>query len=172
MPGRRSVRTARLHDGARVTLRPIVPDDKGLLIDVFARLSAQSRYQRFFTIPRELSPATLSYFTEVDHSNREAIIAIEPISGQALGVARYVRLRDDSQAAEIAVAVVDDWHRRGLAHALLSQLTFRAREEGISRFVAVVQARNHDALALAKEIGDSRLRVAGPNLEFVIELPK
>jgi len=34
---------------------------------------------------RELSPAMLADFTEVDHSDREAIIAIDPNSGQALG---------------------------------------------------------------------------------------
>ena len=31
----------------------------------------------------------LSHFTEVDHSDRAAIIASEPTSGQALGVARW-----------------------------------------------------------------------------------
>jgi hypothetical protein len=53
----------------------------------------------------------LAYFAEVDHSEREAVIALEPGSGQAIGVARCVRLSDDSEAAEAAVAVIDDWQR-------------------------------------------------------------
>lgn len=170
MPGGRSFRTVTPHDGASVRLRPIVPEDKPLLVDVFERLSEQSRYRRFFTNLRQLSPATLSHFTEVDHSNREAIIAIESTSGQPLGVARYIRSSDDPHAAEVAVAVIDDWHRRGVGPALLAELRTRARQEGIGRFVAVVQAGNRDALALANGIGEGSLRVAGPNLELVIEL--
>lgn len=38
---------------------------------------------------RSCLPALLAYFTEVDHSDRAAIIAIEPTSGHALGVARW-----------------------------------------------------------------------------------
>jgi hypothetical protein len=38
---------------------------------------------------RSCLPALLAYFTEVDHSDRAAIIAIEPTSVQALGVARW-----------------------------------------------------------------------------------
>lgn len=33
----------------------------------------------------------LGYLTEVDRSDREAIIALEPGSGQARGVTRYMR---------------------------------------------------------------------------------
>ena len=102
--------------------------------------------------------------------DRDAIIALEPTSGQALGVARYVRLSEDPEAAEIAVAVVDDWHRRGLGPALLTELSSRARHEGIRRFIALVQADNRDAMALAEGVGNSKFRLAGPHLELVIQL--
>jgi hypothetical protein len=84
-------RTVTLRDGAFVELRPIAPEDKSLLLAVFQRLGKESRYRRFSRSFSELPPTLLTYFTEVDHSHREAIIALEPGSGQALGVARYVR---------------------------------------------------------------------------------
>jgi RimJ/RimL family protein N-acetyltransferase len=171
MPGRRRrSRTVTLRDGTSVRLRPIAPEDKPLLVDVFERLSEDSRYRRFFTSLRELSPATLAYFTEVDHSDREAIIAIEPTSGQALGVARYVRLSEDPEAAEVAVAVVDDWHGRGLAAALLAELGRRARLEGVRRLTALVQADNRASVTVLEGVGDSVLRLVGTNFELVIEL--
>jgi acetyltransferase len=170
MPGHQRSRTVTLRDGAAVRLRPIAPEDKPLLVDVFERLSGDSRYRRFFTNLRELSPAMLAYFTEVDHSDREAIIAIDPASRAALGVARYVRLSEDPETADVAVAVVDDWHERGVAHALLAQLSSSARHEGILRFVALVQAKNRDALELVEGIGNSNLQLAGPNLQLVIRL--
>jgi ribosomal protein S18 acetylase RimI-like enzyme len=79
-------------------------------------------------------------------------------------------LSEDPEAAEIAIVVVDDWHRRGVGPALLRQLTSRARQEGIRRFRVVVQADNRDAVALVGELGDGKLQLAGPNLELVIEL--
>ena len=159
-----------LRGGEIVALRPIAAEDKPLLIDLFERLSDASRYRRFFTHLDELSPAALAYFTEVDHSDREAIIAIEALSGRVLGVARYVRLSEAPDAAEVAAVVVDDWHRRGLGPELMKHLASRAREEGIGRFHALVQADNRDAVALVQETGDCEFRVAGPNLEVEIKL--
>ena len=112
----------------------------------------------------------LAYFTEVDHSDREAIIALEPGSGQPLGVARYIRLNDDPEAAEVAVAVIDDWQRRGLAPALLTELSRRAEDAGVCRFVAVVRADNRDALALFRRVSHGKSHLIGPNFEFVIKL--
>jgi RimJ/RimL family protein N-acetyltransferase len=159
-----------LRDGASILVRPIAPEDKPLLVDVFGHLTEESRYWRFFTSLRALSPAMLVNFTEVDHVDHEAVIAIEPRSGQALGVARYARLNDDHEAAEVAVTVVDDWHRRGVASTLLAELSARAQREGVRRFVAIVRADNPAAAALFRTSSGSELRIVGPVLEFVIEL--
>ena len=83
-----------MRDGARVVLRPVALEDKPLLAaSFFERLSEESRYRRFFTPKNELSAAELDYLVDVDHSDHVAIIAIEPSSGEELGVARYVRSR-------------------------------------------------------------------------------
>jgi ribosomal protein S18 acetylase RimI-like enzyme len=159
-----------LRDGTSITVRPIVPEDKRLLVDVFGRLSEESRYWRFFANLRGLTPAMLVNFTEVDHSNHEALIAIESSSGQALGVVRFGRLSEDPEAAEVAVAVIDAWHRRGVARVLLAEISARAQHEGFRRFVAVVRADNRAAVALFRRAGGGKPRVAGSDLEFVIEL--
>ncbi len=151
-PSRR--RTITLRDGARVTLRPIAPEDKPLVAASFERLSEQSRYRRFFTTKNELSAAELAYLVDVDHKDHEAIIAIDRSSGEALGVARYIRSGDDAEVAEVAVTVADDWQRRGLGRALLNRLAYRARREGVRRFSAFVQGDNPGALsALSHNFG-------------------
>lgn len=106
-PSRR--RTITLRDGARVTLRPIAPEDKPLLAASFDRLSEESRYRRFFTTKPALSAAELDYLVDVDHQDHEAIVAIDRSSGEGLGVARYIRSTDDVEVAEVAVV---DGHRR------------------------------------------------------------
>jgi GNAT superfamily N-acetyltransferase len=111
---------------------------------------------RFFTTKNELSPAELAYLVDVDHKDHEAIIAIDPSSGEALGVARYIRSKDDAEVAEVAVTVADDWQRRGLGCARLDRLAYRARREGVRRFSALVQDDNPGALRLLADVGDTR----------------
>ena len=168
-PSRR--KTITLRDGARVTLRPIAPEDKPLLAAIFERLSEESRYRRFFTPKNELSPAELDYFVDIDHEDHEAIIAIDPSSVEGLGVARYVRSNDDGEVAEVAVAVADDWQGRGLGRALLDRLTYRARREGVRRFSALVQSDNPASLGLLAGVGNTRRQWDSGVVELVIELP-
>jgi nucleotide-binding universal stress UspA family protein/L-amino acid N-acyltransferase YncA len=168
-PSWRKTRT--LRDGARVTLRPIAPEDKPLLAAIFERLSEESRYRRFFTTKNELSPAELDYFVDIDHQDHEAIIAVDPSSGEGLGVARYIRSNEDAEAAEVAVTVADDWQRRGLGRALLDRLTYRARREGVRRFSALVQSDNPASLGLLAGVGGTQRRLDAGVVELLIELP-
>lgn len=164
-------RTVRLRDGARATLRPIAREDKPLLAASFKRLGEESRYRRFFTITNELSSADLDYLVDVDHSDHEAIIAVDPLSGEAVGVARYIRSNEDAEVAEVAVTVADDWQGRGLGRALLARLTYRARQEGVRRFSARVMGENREALGLLTSSGDVRREYDAGVVELVIDLP-
>ena len=75
-------RPVRLRDGSAVLIRPVRPEDAGLLEDGFAGLR---------------------YFTGVDHRDHEALGALDHVRGGGVGIARYVRDREDPYAAEIAV---------------------------------------------------------------------
>jgi len=71
--------------------------------------------------------------------------------------------------------VIDDWHGRGVATALLEQLVVRAREEGVDRFLALVLEENEAAIeffkALSADAPEARRSATG-NLELLIELPE
>src|SRR4051812_15796139 len=146
-----------LRNTIAVRIRPIRPDDAGLLADGFARLSKQSRRLRFFTAKQELTPAELAYFTDVDHHDHEALIAVSRFGGKGLAVARYIRDRHDPDAADVAITVVDDWQGRGLGTALGRRLAARARCEGIHRFTAMVLEENDAARKLLPKLGAPRL---------------
>jgi GNAT superfamily N-acetyltransferase len=154
-----------------LVIRPIAPDDKQALKEGFARLSGASRYRRFLSPHTRLSPAELRYFTEVDHHDHEALVALDPGTGAGVGVARYVRSAEDPETAEIAVAVVDDWQRRGVGTRLASALAERAREEGIRSFTGVLLADNELMLNLARELGEVRvLHSEHGTIEIAVEL--
>src|SRR4051794_20036966 len=115
-------------------IRPVTPDDRAIIRRGFERLGPQSRYRRFFGPMPGLGERDLDYLTRADHHDHEAFVAIDPESGDGVGVARYVRTAPD--AAEPAIAVVDDWQGRGVGTRLLDALVERALAEGIARFDA------------------------------------
>ncbi len=164
--------TVRLPDGARITLRPVTADDKPLIAGGFDRLTETSRYRRFFTPIMGLDAATLAYLTEVDHHDHEAIVAIDPESGDGVGIARFVRLEPGSDVAEAAVAVIDDWHRRGVGRALVRRLATRARQESVHWLTADVKVENPAAMELLRGLGRPEVARDGGEFHLLIELPK
>ena len=162
-----------LKDGLSVLVRPLRPDDKRLLRSAFEALSPETRYRRFFAPLQSLSSQDLRYLTEVDHHDHEALAAINPENGMIIGVARYVRSEDPSEA-EVAVVVGDPWQQHGVATALLERLVERARQAGIERFVALVLSDNEDGLEFFRHVakGGMTRRSASGHTELLMELPE
>jgi RimJ/RimL family protein N-acetyltransferase len=146
-------RTVVLRDGSGVLVRPVRATDALLLADGFARLSEQSRRMRFLGPKDKLSAGELRYYTDVDHHDHEALVALDPADGRVAGVGRYVRDADDPQAAEIALTIADDWQGRGLGTELLARLSDRGRQEGNCRFTGVVSHDNVPMGMLMRSVG-------------------
>jgi GNAT superfamily N-acetyltransferase len=161
-----------LSDGSRVEIRPLVPDDKAGLSAGFERLSELSRYRRFLSPTSRLTSQQLAYLTEVDHHDHEALVAIEPSSRDGLAIARYVRSQVNPREAEAAVAVADDWQRRGLGTALLRHLAARALDEGITCFTGLVLKENEAVRHLLETVGQVQEREADEDtIEVSLKIP-
>ena len=63
-----------LRDGGGARIRPIKPGDGPLLVEFFERLGPESRYFRFFRIKETLEPKEVEFFTNVDYSDRMALV--------------------------------------------------------------------------------------------------
>lgn len=153
-----------------ITIRPIRPDDREELRTGFRKLSPISRYQRFFSEMHELSEDQLDYLTQVDGVNHVALVASVPTADlsleKGLGVARFVRLDDEPDVAEVALTVSDDAQHKGIGSALLTALTVAARKSGIHRFRMQVLSINDSMIGLLHHCGaveipsdDSEVRV-------------
>ena len=161
-----------LSDGSEVLVRPVRPEDKPLFAAGWSALSEHSVYTRFLASRPALSVDELAYFTEIDHVDHEAIVALDAASGDGVGVARYVRHRDRPHVAEAAVTVVDAWQHRGLGGKLLRRLRARAAENGVGVFSASLFASNDAMLALFERLGEVTVtRREGATIEVVVELP-
>ncbi len=147
-----------LRDGSSVEIRPLGGGDAAGLDEAFRHLSKESRYLRFLSPKPQLAPRELTYLTHVDHTNHEALVAIDPATRVGLGVARYVRDHDSPERAEFAVAVVDEWQGRGLGSELLRALAARAQQERISCFTGLVLRQNRSMLHLLAALGEVEKR--------------
>jgi RimJ/RimL family protein N-acetyltransferase len=144
----------RLGDGAEIVIRQVAPEDAAQLKLAFGRLGAVSRYRRFLAPLDQLTPKQLSYLTHVDHTDHEAIAALDAVTGDGIGIARYIRDPDDAQQAEVAIVVADAWQGRGVGSALVERLTARARAAGIDRITARMLVGNQAARRLIARRAD------------------
>lgn len=144
-----------LGGGTRAHIRPLTPDDEPLLRDALARMSERSVYLRFLSPLKRLPDNLAQHLAAVDGDARYALCATARRYGsgeQILGVARYDRVAG-TDVAEVAVAVVDDFQRRGLGSLLLAALAGIARGHGVRTFTLVVLPENQSMLRLLRRLG-------------------
>lgn len=164
--------TVALRDGAVVEIRAVAPSDRPLFERGFRYLGERSRRRRFMGFKKSLTDDELDFLTHVDHHAHEALAALNPHTGDGLGVTRFVSLPDEPGIAEVAIVVVDEWQGRGLGTLLLERLAGRAREEGLHAFRASLYTENRPMLSLFERLGEVRVDDReGNTLEITIELP-
>jgi RimJ/RimL family protein N-acetyltransferase len=145
-----------LRDGRVALVAALHPDDRRRYLTGVSHMSPESLYRRFMTPMSRLSESELRYLLEIDHRDHEALLAVDEEAGEAVGVARFVRL-ERPELAEAAIIVVDDWQGNGLGKAMLRVLAQRACELGITRFEATVLGDNRPMLALLHSLGEPEL---------------
>ncbi len=142
-----------LRDGGSIHVRSLRSSDKDRLLELFGRLSPRSVYFRFFRSKRGLSEGELAQFTDLDFARNVALVATlrEGDDEQIIGVGRYLAVDDPSsprRRAEVAFAVADDHHGRGIGTLLLEHMVPIARANGITEFEADVLGENNQMLQL------------------------
>jgi GNAT superfamily N-acetyltransferase len=142
-----------LTDGTSVAYRAIAPDNASALQRFHHRLSQRSIYLRFFSAKPELSDRKAGYFTNVDGINRFALVALDPErEGEIIAVVSFDR-EGDTDRAEYAAAVEDDWQGRGLGLALTQRLIQLALKRRIRVLTGVVLFENKRMLNLLRDLG-------------------
>ena len=159
-----------LHDGTRVVIRPIRPEDRQIEQDFVHNLSDESRYFRFFNAVRDLSESALTRFTQVDYDRDMALIAVISENGREtqIGVARY-SINPDGRSCEFAIAVADAWQRKGIGSKLLHSLMGAARRRGLETMEGWVLSGNARMMALMDGLGFTVDATAGdPTVRHVV----
>src|SRR5690606_23606740 len=158
---RRLVQPMVRNDGQEWVLRPIRPEDAALLQEFVRDLSDESRYMRFISMLRELTPRMLARYTRIDYDRELALVATMQVPNpknrgllreRIIGFAHYLR-NADGVGAEYALVIADDWQRRGLGTQLMRGLIQAARHQGLAYIDGVVLAGNRPMLGLMEYLG-------------------
>lgn len=167
------VREAVLPDGRRVLFRPILPADKPMLQEGLTHLSDEARYLRFFSSIDHFTENQLRYLTEIDYQDHFAWVAVLPdeFGSPGIGVARWIRLKDQPDIAEGAVVVVDEMQKNGVGRTLLWLAARSAIERGIKAFQVWTLGDNRPVHHLLAGLGATPVTSESGTQEFLVPLP-
>ena len=140
-----------LRNGTRMTLRPVLPQDSGLLGNMIQGLSDVTRYNRFHGAVKALSADALRHMTNVDYRNHVAFVvtAFNQKQERVVADARFVVDRS-GESAEFALVVDDHWQRLGLGERAMHALAHAADRQGLSWLHGSVLNANAPMLALMR----------------------
>ncbi len=140
--------------GSAVTLRPLRPEDRGIEAAFLAGLSSETRYNRLLGGGVAITREYIERLVNVDFARDMALAATVRTGATEvlIGVARYVRDRDDD-AAEFAIVVADAWQGRGVGRRLMENLIKIARKRGLRRLYGEILATNRRMLDFVRRLG-------------------
>jgi GNAT superfamily N-acetyltransferase len=147
--------TVGLADGRRVMIRSATPDDLAGVIDFFERMSATSRYLRFFSPQPRLRRAMIERVVATGDDRATVLaqpVGFEATSRHVVAVGGWVDVPAEGRA-DVSVAVADDWQNVMLGTALVLVLLREAAATGRTRFAADVLSGNVRMLGLLDALG-------------------
>jgi acetyltransferase len=145
-------RQLQVKDGWKVCVRPMRPDDEPAIVKLLQHVSPEDLRLRFFHSVKEFSHQFVGRLTQLDYARAMAFVALDPASGDVIGV---VRLHSDShyEKAEYAVLLRSDLKGKGLGWALMQLLIEYARSEGLRSLYGEVLNENTTMLAMCHDLG-------------------
>ena len=145
LPADESLRTSMvLNDGTQINFRSIRPTDEPLMRDLVYTLSQETVYYRFMSRQSHFSHRQIQDFVYINHRKDVAIVAVVPEAHgeDIVAVGRYY-LDTETNRAEVAFVVRDDWQSKRLGSFLFRFLTDIAKRNGITGFTAEVLRENN-----------------------------
>jgi len=150
--GRRTY--ALLADGSTVEIRPAGPADFDAVKTMHAAMSPDNTYLRFFNLSRLAAETEARRICREPRPGHVALLALS--ADEVVGCASYDALggpADPGPVAEVAFAVADHMHHRGIATLLLEHLVSFARSHQITVFTAQTLSENAPMLKVFADAG-------------------
>lgn len=141
------------------TLRPIRPEDAQMLQDFVQHLSPESRFFRFVSHNKELTPAMLARMSLIDYDREMSLVAVQriedgggPAIEKIIGLSQYIT-NPDSASCEFSLVVADAFSGKGLGSRLMLSIMEEARDKGLKTIEGLVLKNNPNMLSLMRKLG-------------------
>jgi len=131
-----------------ISIRRVRPADRDRLIDFYASLSADSRHARFLGYVSGLRDDLARSFCTPDHMHDEGFVALAGAEAQERLVGHLCLQPAGRRRLELALAVADEYHGRGIGRRLLETALAWARDHSIEAIIASAFADNFRVLRL------------------------
>jgi len=157
-----------LKDGSKVLLRPIKPSDATLKQDLFYSLSKSSVVKRYLGPLKAMPLKRIWPYVIIDYNNEMVIVGtVQEDGGESIiAIGSYSRV-PNTDLAEVALVVRDDWQNKGLGTILFNYLCEIAKKRGLAGFTAWVMMDNERMMHIFKKSKYRvRYRIEG-NLYYV-----
>ena len=142
-----------IQSGEKITIRPLKVTDEKRLQDLIYSMSPIDRYMRYFSPLENFTHEKIQKEVAIDYKKDMSLGAFSGEIGSEVMLGNAVYYLDpQSNMAEVAFIVKDDWRQKGAASALLSYLTLIARERNILGFHGSVLYSNTAAIRLIRRI--------------------
>lgn len=159
-----------LKDGARVTLRPIKPEDEPMWMDLLASCSKETIYSRFRYFFQWASHEVAIRYCYIDYDREIAIVAEVQEEGKRklIGVGRLIA-DPDHETVEYAILITDAWQKRELGRKLTEYCMQVAKKWELKRMVAQTTSDNRPMLAVFQKLG---FKINYSNQESTVNVEK
>lgn len=160
-----------LRDGSVATLRVTEPNDRTALRRFFHDLSPESRRRRFFSISEPPDVIVDRLADSSDPMRAVTLMAIRTVDGESMPIAVGSYISVGHNTAEVAFAVDDRFHGKGLGTALLERLAAIAATNGFRRFEAITLPENTAMLEVFQDSGfEIRSRLDSGSVDVQLSL--
>ena len=162
---------ALLADGTTVEIRQARPDDYDAVKAMHEAMAPDNIYLRFFSYSRRSAEIEAGRVCHDPSPGDAALLALS--GGDLVGVASYAELTGHRGQAEVAFAVADHMHHKGIATLLLEHLVSLARSRQITTFMAETLTENRAMLKVFADAGlPVQRRFDGDAYELTFPLPR
>ncbi len=163
---------AKVRSGMEICLRPLHPSDQDRIEQGIMELSDRSRYLRFFSSFKIAPPSVVERLSAVDGINHIAwgVVDLEKEGHPAIAAAHAIRDGKYPEKGEFAIAVLDDYHGKGVARALIAALFANCREQGITMLDIAVMHENKKAARLVAALGAEPTKSEGAVAHYRLDL--
>jgi acetyltransferase len=145
-------------DRTHVTIRPILPEDEGLLVNFHKILSDRTVFMRYLQpmmLQERVMHERLARICHVDYDREIALVAEttdENGERTVMGIVRLSKIHGTNEA-RLSVLIGDPYQGIGLGSELIRRVMDVARKEHIARLSAILTADNQVMTHIFKTLG-------------------